>query len=168
MAFSAVLFDIVSSQMTHGSALPQKMFNYTRGFSLNKSLSDRWAATLTTQIVILLSGDGTVFTFLTLTMRREFQLDSQQPVRNSQLGRRLKEQTHALSSVNFYMRSYEALEIPLVRYFCVLIRKLWKNLILRLYTSSANNSICKHNFNMKLTWKIIHCKRTQTLRHEVY
>lgn len=63
MAFSAVLFDIVSSQMTHGSALPQKMFNYTRGFSLSKSLSDRWAATLTTQIVISLSGDGTVFTF---------------------------------------------------------------------------------------------------------
>lgn len=63
MAFSAVLFDIVSSQMTHGSTLPQKMFNYTRGFSLSKNLSDRWAATLTTQIVILLSGDGTVFTF---------------------------------------------------------------------------------------------------------
>lgn len=58
MAFSAVVFDIVSSQMTHGSALPQKMFNYTRGFSLSKSLSDRGAATLTAQIVILLSGDG--------------------------------------------------------------------------------------------------------------
>ena len=47
----------------------------TPGTSLSKSFIDRSAATLPTWIVILLSGDHTVFTFLMLTIQREFQLD---------------------------------------------------------------------------------------------
>lgn len=76
----------------------------TPGTSLSKSFIDRSTATLLTWIVILLSGDHTVFTFLTLTIQREFQLYFS-AVRCCQLERQLKIQKQRY--LGFLVRSYQ-------------------------------------------------------------
>lgn len=152
MAFSAALFDIVSSQMTQGSALPQKMFNYTRGFSLSKSLSDRWAATLTTQIVILPSGEGTVFTFSNTDHAKGISAGFSAVSQKLSAGKTVESANPCTVISEFLPEILWSSWYSIGSIFLCHNQKIMKKkLILRLYTYSGNKSICKQSFKMKLS-----------------